>query len=77
MGGHKQPLGGARSPLDPVATALYRMLLWGTANKTSLNALKISQNSILRMMWSCFIYTPASELYRALDFLNLDYSYEL
>ena len=38
----------------------------------ALNALKIIQDKILRIMLSSDIYTPVSELYRAVDFLNLD-----
>ena len=56
---------------------LYRILVWGNANKTYLNAPKISQNKILRILLSSDIYTPISELYPTLDILNLDSIYEL
>ena len=53
----------------------YEMFVWGTANKISLNALKINQNKILMIMLSSDIYTAAYGLHHAHDFLNLDNIY--
>jgi len=52
-------------------------IIWGTANKTRLNPLKVCQNKILRIILPRNICTPVSKLYEALHFLNLDSIYEL
>ena len=59
----------------------YGILVWGTANKTSLNTLKISQIKILRIMLSgniTLLYLSYI-VYRTIDFLNLTFDniYEL
>ena len=53
------------------------IIIWGTANKIFLECNLVKPNNILRIILSCAIYTPVSDLQRSFKFLKLEYIYEL
>ena len=55
----------------------YGIMVWATANKTSLGVVKVKLNKILRIILSCSKFTPISTLSKALNFLYLDDIYLL
>ena len=50
----------------------YGIISWGTASKTSLNAIQIRLNQILRTISFNNVRTPVTSLYKNLNFLKLD-----
>ena len=55
----------------------YGIISWGTASKTSLNAIQIRLNQILRAISFNNVRTPVTSLYKNLNFLKLDDIYKL
>ena len=54
----------------------YGIIVWGTADKTRIECLRVRLNRILRIILSCGIETPTTKLYSALQFLKTDEIYE-
>ena len=54
----------------------YGIIVWGTADKTRIECLRVRLNRILRIILSCGIETPTTKLYSALQFLKIDEIYE-
>ena len=50
----------------------YGIIVWGTANKTLQEYIRVKLDYTLRMSLLCNIYTPVSHLYRFLTFLKLE-----
>ena len=55
----------------------YGIISWGTASKTSLNAIQIRLNQILRAISFNNVRTQVTSLYKNLNFLKLDDIYKL
>ena len=55
----------------------YSIICWGSANKTSLQPLKIIQNRAIRYMYRASRYTRLDYLYLNLRILKLDDLFEL
>ena len=55
----------------------YGIISWGTAFKTSLKAIQIRLNQILRAITFNNIRTPVTSLYKNFNFLRLDDTYKL
>ena len=50
--------------------------VWGTANQTYLECLRVRLNKVLRIILSCGIETPINKMYSTLQFLKIDDIYE-
>ena len=58
-------------------TVQYEIIVWATANKTSLGFVKVKLNKILRIILSCSKFTLILTLYKTLNFLQLEDIYLL
>ena len=54
----------------------YGITVWGTANQTHLECLRVRLNKVLRIILSCGIETPINKMYSTLQFLKIDDIYE-
>ena len=54
----------------------YGITVWGTANQTYLECLRVRLNKVLRIILSCGIETPINKMYSTLQFLKIDDIYE-
>ena len=50
----------------------HRIVVWATANKTSLGVVKVKLNKILRIILPCSKFTPISIIYKILNYLPLE-----
>ena len=55
----------------------YGIIVWATANKTSLGVIKVKLNKTLRIILSCSKFTPISTFYKTRNFLQLEDIYLL
>ena len=54
----------------------YGITVWGTANQTYLECLRVRLNKVLRIILSCVIKTPINKMYSTLQLLKIDDIYE-
>ena len=50
--------------------------MWGTANQTHLECLRVRLNKVLKIILSCVIETPINKMYSTLQFRKIDDIYE-
>ena len=54
----------------------YGITVWGTANQTHLECLRVRLNEVLRIILSCGIEAPINKMYSTLQFLKIDDIYQ-